>query len=234
MNMRIYLTPVPFDPFVWCVPIHHQISTPDGTFILPANAKGLVLFVHTDVGSHWAPCHRRFARVLVARGFAVFQMEPPPKGAGRRPSKEELYLGQIAERLASVIQHAQQQPRLRGLSIVCLGFGVGGTAALMAAGEFASAIDALVVVDGGVELIEDWLANVLAATLLAKSDAQNIGRRMTQTDCVQPGCGKEMGVAPASTLGNRDREERVAVPMTARFQQRLKPQAAFFPRTIRQ
>jgi putative phosphoribosyl transferase len=194
--------------------IQHQATALTGVLTLPLDASGVVLFAHASSRAQQKPRNQYLAQSLLFSGFGVLQF-------GLMTEREESALsnsfpenhGLMAERLASAIRWARQQSYLLDFSIGCLGFGGGGTVALMAAGALASAIESLVIVDGEPELVGDRLLNVSAPTLLVLRDSHNLHRRMNEIAYTRLQCEKELHIIPDTTslVGGEALEQVCAV-----------------------
>jgi dienelactone hydrolase len=186
-------------PMTRSVRVPFQTGSLDGSLILPPRAAGLVLFPDPKAGAHHKPHNRFVAKRLAANGFGVLQV-------GLQTEEEEMSkhvgfgddLGVSAVRLATCIQWARQQPKLHDLSVGCLGFGEGATAALMTASALTAIIDALMVVDGQPDWAMDRLARIRAATLLVASDKQPFCKRMNEIAYTRLHGDKGLEIIPGS------------------------------------
>lgn len=177
-------------------------ATLEGMICLPPNARGLVVFAHAETGGQRKPRNRRLARRLAAKNIGVLQVELPTGREQAEDNSTERFQNRsayMAERLLASAQWVRQWPRLEQLPLGFLGFGPGGTVALMAAAALAAAIDAVAVIDGEPDLVGDRLAHVLAATLLIVSDGNHLRLRRNQIGFARLRSKKKFGIVPGDT-----------------------------------
>ncbi len=164
----------PHDYSAYPVQIAHPAGGFGGILNLPAHPAGLVLLAHTEPNAHFKPRHQYLTQCFALNGLGVLQTELRNASDPQLDRETDAAAARLMiERLTVTVRWAQQQPVLRQLTIGCLGFGLGGTTALMAAAALTAAIDALVIVDGDLHENEWQLANILAPTLLVVSDAED-------------------------------------------------------------
>lgn len=137
----------------------------DGDLVVPAGARGLVIFVHGSGSSRHSPRNREVAAVLHRSGFAtlLFDLLTMQEG-GRRELVFDIDL--LAGRLAAVTRWALGDPQVGGLPIGYFGASTGAAAALRAAAALGDTVRAVVSRGGRPDLAEGDLDRVHAPTLL--------------------------------------------------------------------
>lgn len=155
--------------------VEHELSIQvegaalEGTFTLPNDAKGLVLFAHGSGSSRHSPRNRYVAEVLHTHGIATLLFD-------LLTGEEELldqYTGALrfdipflAARLIGATKWMTKSPDARDLKIGYFGASTGAGAALVAAAELPDVVSAVVSRGGRPDLAKDALPVVRAATLL--------------------------------------------------------------------
>ncbi len=152
----------------------HEVTIPcgdavlQGDLIIPAPAKGLVIFAHGSGSSRNSPRNRSVAWELNHRGLAtlLFDLLTPDEAVA------EAYTGALrfdipflTGRLIAATRWAQQEDSLQRLAIGYFGASTGAAAALAAAAELPE-IAAVVSRGGRSDLAGDAVRHVKAATLL--------------------------------------------------------------------
>lgn len=142
-----------------------RIGMLNGDLVLPARARGLVLFAHGSGSSRFSQRNRNVARRLRLRGLAtlLFDLLQPDEARDRRRVFDIELLG---ERLVQAIDWAGQQPALASLRIGLFGASTGAAAALVAAARRPAKVFAVVSRGGRPDLAADALPQVQAPTLL--------------------------------------------------------------------
>lgn len=136
-----------------------------GTLIVPAQARGLILFVHGSGSSRFSPRNVAVATALNEAGFGtlLFDLLMPAEEADRAKVFD---IGLLAARLSDAIGWIDRQPELARLPLGLFGASTGAAAALVAAARFGNRIGALVSRGGRPDLAGPALALVRAPTLL--------------------------------------------------------------------
>ena len=216
------------------VRIQYQPGNLEGVMTSPAEATGIVIFVHSRIATRRARHNRYLTEFLARRKFVVLEVgllsqEEETAGTDLAACFEN-HPTQLAGRLVACAQWVRRQRTLQPLPLGCLGFGLGGTSVLMAAAALTAAIDALVVADALPDLVGNRLANILTPTLLVVSDTSDIERRMNEIACARLRCEKRLEVVPgAITLINGDARDRVVALASAWFQRHLRPRTDLAP-----
>jgi putative phosphoribosyl transferase len=141
----------------------------EGDLVIPADARGLVLFAHGSGSSRFSPRNRFVAEQLQQSGLATLLIDL----LTRREESLDQYTAHLrfdirflAERLVQATEWATTEPRTSELSLGYFGASTGAAAALVAAAHRPDAVSAVVSRGGRPDLAEDDLASVRAPTLL--------------------------------------------------------------------
>jgi putative phosphoribosyl transferase len=135
------------------------------TLILPADARGLVVFAHGSGSGRMSPRNRAVATALATAGLASLLFDLlSEREARRRELSFDVPL--LAGRLEELTRQLASQPRLRALAVGYFGASTGAAAAVRAAAVLGEQIAAVVSRGGRPDLAAGELANVRAPTLL--------------------------------------------------------------------
>ena len=145
-------------------------GTLEGDLVVPAHAKGLVMFVHGSGSTRRSPRNRFVAREMQKAGFAtlLFDLLTPEEGAKDEvTSRFRFDIRLLTERVLAATRWVSKLPRTRGLRIGYFGASTGAAAALAAAAALPGRIAAVVSRGGRPDLVAPaTLARVRAAVLL--------------------------------------------------------------------
>ncbi|WP_225753782.1 phosphoribosyltransferase family protein [Actinotalea sp. Marseille-Q4924] len=136
-----------------------------GDLVLPAGARGLVVFAHGTGSSRHSPRNRAVARVLqeARLGTVLLDLLDPTEQDGHAtPVDVEL----LAARLGLVVRHLTDLPTTAGLPIGLYGASTGAAVALLTAAEPGSPVAAVVSRGGRPDLAALRLPAVRVPTLL--------------------------------------------------------------------
>jgi hypothetical protein len=103
------------------------------------------------------------------------------------------------------------------LNIGCIGFGAGGTAALMMAGAITASVDALVIADAQPHLVGERISSIAAPTLLLATAAPDLNQRMSEIAYARLHCEKALQILPADETLAAHRTASVAADWFARY-----------------
>jgi predicted phosphoribosyltransferase/dienelactone hydrolase len=136
-----------------------------GSILLPAEARGLVIFVHGSGSSRHSPRNLAVAEQLAQLGFAtlLFDLLTEAEAADRRNVFD---IGMLTHRLVEATRWAGRTPELQGLPVGYFGASTGAAAALRAAALLGEEIHAVVSRGGRPDLADDALPHVTTPTLL--------------------------------------------------------------------
>lgn len=136
-----------------------------GTFSVPENATGIVLFSHGSGSSRLSPRNMYVAEMLQENGLATLLFDLLTEEEDQ--SYENRFdIDLLTERLIAVTHWVMDQPETRELPLGYFGASTGAASALMAAAHFGTHIKAVVARGGRPDLSMNYLDKVKAATLL--------------------------------------------------------------------
>jgi dienelactone hydrolase len=140
-----------------------------GELIIPAQARGIVLFAHGSGSSRRSPRNRYVATVLHRSGLATLLLD-------LLTEREEIIdtqtrhlrfdIGLLAARLVGATDWLLQNPMTQHLQVGYFGASTGSAAALIAATERPDAVKAIVSRGGRPDLAGSALARIRVPTLL--------------------------------------------------------------------
>ncbi len=136
---------------------------------IPPEARGLVVFAHGSGSSRFSPRNRFIAEGLRSRGHAtllVNLLSDAEEAEDQHTARYRFDVHRLSHRLVDVSRWLTTQPRALGLGLGFFGASTGAAAALLAAAELGSSIDAVVSRGGRPDLAAGHLAQVKAPTLL--------------------------------------------------------------------
>jgi putative phosphoribosyl transferase len=136
----------------------------EGVLDIPQDAHAVVIFAHGSGSSRHSKRNRYVAQVLREDGLATLLFDLLTK------EEDLIYENRfdiplLAKRLSSVTLWVKKQPQTRNLMIGYFGASTGAAAALVAAAEANSEVDAIVLRGGRPDLAEKYLHLVTAPTL---------------------------------------------------------------------
>jgi dienelactone hydrolase len=137
----------------------------EGMLVVPAQAKGLVLFAHGSGSSRLSPRNNFVAQILQESGIATLLMDLLTKQEDVA-LENRFDIDLLTRRLERATEWAMAQPRCDALPIGYFGASTGAAAALSAASTLGAAIGAVVSRGGRPDLALPALPSVEAPTLL--------------------------------------------------------------------
>ncbi|MBI3418416.1 MAG: hypothetical protein HY043_24260 [Verrucomicrobia bacterium] len=135
--------------------------TLDGEWCVPEGAVGIVLFAHGSGSSRHSPRNQAVARALQESGTGTLLFDlltRAEEAEDARTGELRFNIGLLAQRLVAATKWVARQPEGEHLGIGYFGSSTGGAAALVAAAELGSVIDAVVSRGGRPDLAGDALA----------------------------------------------------------------------------
>ena len=168
-----------------------------GHLTVPADARGLVVFVHGSGSSRHSPRNRYVAGVLQRAGLAtlLFDLLTPA---------EELDRGNVFDidllsgRLAAVTAWVRDRPGCRGLPVGYFGASTGAAAALWAAADDPQ-VAAVVSRGGRPDLAAPRLGEVRAPTLLVVGSRDTVVLELNRRAQARMRCESRLAVVPGAT-----------------------------------
>jgi putative phosphoribosyl transferase len=169
-----------------------------GHLDVPAGASGLVVFAHGSGSSRHSPRNQLVARHLVRAGLGtlLFDLLTP----GEELDRGNVFdIERLGSRLAATTTWLHGQPGVASLPIGCFGASTGAAAALWAAAEPGTGIDAVVSRGGRPDLAGRRLADVRAPTLLIVGGHDEQVLELNQRAAALLTCEHELAVVPGAT-----------------------------------
>ena len=173
-----------------------------GSFTIPDNSMGLVLFAHGSGSSRHSPRNQFVARTLNRSGLGtlLFDLLTPEEKATDLYTREHRFnIGLLSERLVHVTNWAGQQEQTRDLRIGCFGSSTGGAAALVAAAQLPQEIGAVVSRGGRPDLAGNALPKVQAPTLLIVGGNDDVVIELNEMVRDQVRCEVKLEIIPRAT-----------------------------------
>lgn len=212
----------------------HSVDIPvgdamlDGDLHLPAQARGLVLFVHGSGSSRHSPRNQYVAQVIRTAGIGTLLFDlltPEEERIDLRTPYLRFDMDLLAGRLEEVTAWVADTDATRQLRIGYFGASTGGGAALIAAARLGQDIGAVVSRGGRPDLAGALLPKVLAPTLLIVGGRDDVVIQLNEAAYAQLQCEKALRIVPGATHlfeepGALDEVARLA---TEWFQQHLPP-----------
>ncbi|CAL9351821.1 dienelactone hydrolase family protein [Streptomyces sp. enrichment culture] len=151
-----------------------------GDLVVPAGARGVVVFAHGSGSSRLSPRNRAVAEALRRAGFGTLLMDLLTEDEERRDSVTAEYrfdIGLLARRLVDAVDWLEQRPDTADLPAGLFGASTGAAAALVAAAERPRRVSAVVSRGGRPDLADAALPLVAAPVLLVVGgdDGQVLG-----------------------------------------------------------
>lgn len=201
---------------------------------MPANAAGLVLFVHGSGSSRQSPRNIQIAEALHRVRIATLLLEllTAEEQARERESGQGIDIGLLALRLVDATEWAAARADTQGLRIGYFGVGTGAAAALSAAAVLGERVGAIVSRGGRLDLAGNALERVAAPTLLIVGARDTATIELNRQAFGRIAAEKELVLVPNAThlfeeLGALEIFFRFATDWFARY---LSPEAGA-PRT---
>jgi putative phosphoribosyl transferase len=199
----------------------------EGDLGIPANAEGLVLFVHGSGGSLHSPRNQYVAQVIREAGvgallFDLLTREEEAIDGQTRHLRFDI--GLLARRLVGVTKWVKKQSETRNLRIGYFGASTGGGAALVAAAELGAEIGAVVSRGGRPDMAGDALVRVSAPTLLIVGAVDDVVIRLNAEALAKLQCEKKLEIVAGAThlFEEPGKLEEVAQLSTDWFQKHLR------------
>jgi dienelactone hydrolase len=171
----------------------------DGELILPASAKGVVLFAHGSGSSRFSPRNTYVAEVLQLRGIGTLLFDLLTREEDQNyTTRFDITL--LTQRLLAATAWLQAEPNTKSLSLGYFGASTGAAAALQAAAQMGDKISAVVSRGGRPDLAgEAALRNVTAPTLLIVGGADYGVIELNQQADALMNCKKKITLVPGAT-----------------------------------
>ena len=187
----------------------------------------MVLFVHGSGSSRRSPRNQFVARALHGTGLSTLLFDlltRDEEEAEARDGHLRFNIPFLVERLISATRWIAQQPPTKQQRIGYFGASTGGAAALVAAAELGTGIDAIVSRGGRPDLAGNTLGKVSAPTLLIVGERDDAVLRLNRKALAELACPKNLAIVPKAThlFEEPGTLEQVATLASAWFQQHLR------------
>lgn len=179
-----------------CIPLDGGAEL-GGELVLPAGARGLVLFAHGSGSGRFSHRNRAVASHLNDARFATLLFDLLSAGEeGERALVFDIPL--LAERLLAASRWLERCADVAGLPLGYFGASTGAAAALSAAARLPGRVGAVVSRGGRPDLAED-LGSVRAATLLIVGGADREVLELNRRAQAELRCTSELAVVEGAT-----------------------------------
>ena len=171
----------------------------DGELILPASAKGVVLFAHGSGSSRFSPRNTYVAEVLQQHGIGTLLFDLLTREEDRDYATR-FDIALLTRRLLAATSWLQSNPATQTLKLGYFGASTGAAAALQAAAKMGDKIAAVVSRGGRPDLAgEIDLSRVTAPTLLIVGAADYGVIELNQQAYALLNCEKKLVLIPGAT-----------------------------------
>jgi dienelactone hydrolase len=173
-----------------------------GTLVVPAGARGLVLFAHGSGSSRYSPRNRTVAGFLNAGGLGTLLFDlltERESEIDEHTGELRFDIGLLSRRLAGAVDWAGAQPRTQGLRVGLFGASTGAAAALNAAAERPGRVAAVVSRGGRPDLAMEALPRVQAPTLLLVGGLDGVVIGMNERAAARLACEHRLEIVPGAT-----------------------------------
>ena len=166
-----------------------------GNLLIPAGARGVVLFAHGSGSSRFSSRNRFVASELRAGGLGTLLIDL------LTPREEHLRfdIDLLARRLVGAIEWLSRQPRTNALRVGLFGASTGGGAALVAAAQVPERVAAVVSRGGRPDLAGAALPKVKAPTLLIAGGDDLPVIEWNEEALEQLACEKRLEIVPGAS-----------------------------------
>jgi dienelactone hydrolase len=144
-------------------------ATLNADLVVPADAKGIILFAHGSGSGRHSHRNQFVARTLQQSDFATLLMDLltlEEEHVDNQSREFRFDIDLLADRLTAAVTWTRQQPILQHLPIGLFGASTGAAAAIVAAARQPDAVRAVVSRGGRPDLAGDALTTVKAPTML--------------------------------------------------------------------
>jgi putative phosphoribosyl transferase len=173
--------------------------TLEGALAIPANAQGLVLFVHGSGSSRFSPRNNFVARELGNAGLGTLLIDLLTRTEDQ-DYERRFDIPLLTQRVVRVTGWLQAQPQTKKLALGYFGASTGAAAALQAAAAPGSAVHAVVSRGGRPDLAgAQALGQVRCPVLLIVGEHDDVVIELNQQAHARLVCPKELVIVPGAT-----------------------------------
>jgi pimeloyl-ACP methyl ester carboxylesterase len=173
-----------------------------GDLAIPADAQGLVLFVHGSGSSRFSRRNRFVAHKLQEYGLATLLFDLLSEAEERIDRRDASYrfdIPLLARRTVAVIDGLEQEPGLDTVPLGLFGASTGAAAALIAAAERPRRVSAVVSRGGRPDLAAEALPAVVCPTLLIVGGHDPEVLRLNREAAARLRAPHELRIVPGAT-----------------------------------
>ncbi len=173
-----------------------------GELIIPAEAKGIVLFAHASGSSRQSTRNQEVARVLRQGGLGTLLFDlltSQEEELDMKTRHLRFNIDLLAGRLVDATQWIIGRNEFKDLPIGYLGSSTGAAAALIAAAMLGKTVQAVVSRGGRPDLAGDALSDVRSATLLIVGERDESVAGLNEQALLKLNCAKEFKTIPNAT-----------------------------------
>lgn len=169
-----------------------------GVLALPSRCVGLVVFVHGSGSSRNSPRNQFVAQVMHSYGLGTLLMDllTEPEAMDRRKAFDIDLLG---ARVMQTLQWLGARKGFERLPVGLFGASTGAAAALVAAAQKPTQVNALVSRGGRPDLADIYLASVRAPTLLIVGGQDHDVLELNRRALDALSCPKKLEIVPGAT-----------------------------------
>lgn len=174
----------------------------EGELIIPEGAGGVALFAHGSGSSRHSPRNKHVARVIRQGGIGTLLFDL----LTREEESVDIYtrhlrfdIGLLAGRLVEATRWLKRESETSALGVGYFGASTGGGAALVAAAQPGSDVNAVVSRGGRPDLAGEFLPRVTAPTLLIVGERDRQVIEMNEWAFARLSCEKELKIVPNAT-----------------------------------
>ncbi|WP_437855928.1 dienelactone hydrolase family protein [Sorangium sp. So ce363] len=184
------------------VAIPVEAATLTGSWSVPSDARGAVLFAHGSGSSRFSPRNRFVAEVLRAGGLATLLLDlftPAEEEVDEETAHLRFDIGFLAKRLLGAARWLRQDADASRLPCGYFGASTGAAAALVAAAEGPDLVQAIVSRGGRPDLAGPALASIRAPTLLIVGGRDDLVIELNRRALAELACEKRIEIVPGAT-----------------------------------
>lgn len=173
-----------------------------GELSLPAQAQGLVVFVHGSGSSRFSPRNQSVARYFNRRGLATLLFDLLGEEEQRIDDVTREFrfdIPMLTQRLEQVIDLIVRDEKVAPLAIGLFGASTGAAAALIAATGRPALVRAVVSRGGRVDLADEDLPQVQAPTLMIVGGEDDEVLALNRRSSRLLSCEQQLSVVPGAT-----------------------------------
>ena len=174
----------------------------EATWVMPAEAEGIVLFAHGSGSSRHSKRNQFVASKLVEAGLGTVLLDLLTHDEEAEDLADGRYrfdIGFLTDRLVAATHWVQSHPRSNHCKIGFFGASTGGAAALRAAAILGEEIGAVVSRGGRPDLAYEHLSEVEAPTLLIVGERDEAVLQLNRDAYEHLTCIRKMAIIPGAT-----------------------------------